>query len=473
MKLHVIVLTCLMHAMISHAQDSTGYTLQQCIDIAIKHNLDLQVAACQLDIAGVNLQQSRAAALPYASAYANQGINKGKSINPYTNTFINQEIITGQYGVNAGLTLFNGFNLLNTMRQNYFNYEATKMDREQLKLDMTINAMLAYLQVLSCQEQLSQAASQVEVSNAQVQRLMILEKNDAISPSVLYDTKGQLANDKLTYLSMKSSLATAKITLGQLIGIHFPSNATFEKTGITVSPIAYGNSAETIISEASAALPMVKAAELRRLSAVKNIHASRALLFPSLSLVGNIGTNYSDAALAQKLTGATNQSTDQYVMIGSSQVPVFAPQYEYSSSRISFNNQFTNNLNSYIGLSLQIPLFNGLKTRSQLSIAKINREQAEVKQTATNVRLKNNIAQAYNDMSVSYERYLLLQQQVSDYSESLKIGTVKFEKGAITSVDYMIAKNNSDKSKMNLIASKYEYILKCKVLDYFMEKTVL
>ncbi len=457
----------------SNAQDSVVYTLQQCIDLALKNNLDMKISEYQSQIADAGLQQSRAAILPYANAYANQGINKGKSINPYTNTFVNQEIMTGQYGVNAGLTLFNGFNIMNTIRQSYFNYEASKMDKEQLKMDLTINVMLAYLQVLSSQEQVNQAASQVEVSKTQIERLNVLEANQAVAPSVLYDTKGQLANDKLTYITARSNLVTAKITLERLININFPVNATFEKIPVEPSLKLYETNAETIYGQASANLPQVRSAELRKLSALKTVQALRGQQFPVLSLVGSVGTNYSDAALAQKLISSTNISTDNYVIVGNNQLSVFAPQYQYSSTKITFRDQFKNNLNTYVGLSLQIPLFNGLKTRTQLNVAKINKNRMEAQQSTINVRLKSNINQAYNDMSVSFERYQVLEQQVKDYTESFKIGTIKFEKGVITTVDYIIAKNNIDRSKMNLIASKYEYILKSKILDYFMGKITL
>lgn len=452
------------------SQDSTLYTLKQCIDIALKNNLDVRTAELQEEMAQARLQQARASALPYANAFASQGINKGKSINPYTNTFVNQEIITGQYGINGGIVLFNGFNIVNTMRQNYFSHEAGKMDKEQARMDITINVILAYLQILNNQSLLSQAMSQVDVSESQVKRLTVLENNHAASPSVLYDTKGQLANDKLIYINSKSSLITSKIALERLLNISLPATAKFEALDINNELKSYETTADIIYANASLNLPLVKSAELRRMSAVKNVHALRGQLFPTLSLTGSLGTNYSDAALSQKVIGVTDEGTDSYVIINNNPVPVLSPQYQFQNDKISFTDQFRNNLNSYVGLSLNIPIFNGLRTKTQLTIAKINKWQAEAQQAATTNRLKNNIQQAYNDMSVSFERYQVLEQQVKDYAESFKIATVKFEQGAMTIVDYLIAKTNIDRARINLISSRYEYILKSKVLDYFMGK---
>ena len=454
----------------NQAQDSTLYTLKQCVDLAIKNNLDLSISGFQSQIAGARLQQSRAALLPYANAYGSQGINKGKSINPYTNTFVNQEILTGQYGVSGGITLFNGFNLLNLMRQNYFNNEAGKMDFQQAKLDITINVMLAYLQILSNQALLSQATAQLNVSSSQVDRLATLDKSNAISPSVLYDTKGQLANDKLTLINAKSYLTSSKISLERLLNINLPLNVKFEKIDAPSELIPYSDNAESVFSNASKSLPLIKSAEFRRMSAVKNTHALWGQIFPTVSLNGSFNTNYSDAAVAQKITGVSDASTDNYVVVSNTQVPVIAPQYQFRNEKISFDNQFHNNLNSYVGLSVQVPIFNGLRTRTQLKIAKINKNQAEAQQSATTVRLKNNVNQAYTDMNTAYERFIVLQEQVKDYSESFKIATLKFEKGAITTVDYVIAKNNIDRANTNLINARYDYILKSKVLDYYQGK---
>lgn len=452
------------------AQDTTVYNLKQCIDIALQNNLNVKLTGFQMESNDALLQQSRAASLPNVSAYANQGINQGKSINPYTNTFINQKINTGQYGVNGSMTLWSGFSNYNTMRQNAFTYQAGKMDWEQSKMDIIINVMLAYLQVLSNEEQLKQSVSQVDVSKVQTDRLKVLDKNNALSPSELYDTRGQLANDKISYINTKASLAGSKIALGQLLNLNFPANVKFEKINVEAEIKVNELSSDAIYSEASKNLPMVKAAEYRRMSAVKNLHASRGLIFPTLSLNASVGTNYSDAALSQKVIGVSDTGTDNYVLINNIPTTVYAPQYNFSSEKISFNDQFKNNLNSYVGLSLQISLFNSLRTKTQVTLAKINKEQSEVRQKNTNVALRASIDQAKVDMAAAYERYQILQEQVLDYSASFKIATIKFEKGAITTVDYVIAKSNSDKSKMNLIAAKYDYILKSRILEYYSGK---
>ncbi|MGZ3883909.1 MAG: TolC family protein [Bacteroidia bacterium] len=450
-------------------QDSVTYNLQQCIDIAVRNNIDLKRSEYAAQTAGARLNQARAATLPYASAFASQGINQGKSINPYTNSYVNKEIITGQYGINAGLTLFNGFSILNGMRQYAFGYKANTMDAQQAKTDLTISVILAYLHVLSSEEQLNLAMSQVGVSKAQVDRLELLNKNNAANPQTLFDTKGQLSNDELNYINAKQALESSKIALFQLMNVNKPGNVKFEKLNTEAELARYNGDLNSLYAE-SQNMAMVKAAEYRRLSAKKSVQAARGQLLPTFSLNGSLGTNYSDAAVSQTLLGSSDAPTDNYVLVGNVQTPVYAPQYSFRNDKISYPAQFKNNLNSYIGVSVQVPIFNALRLKTQVNYAKINEHQAESVKDNVNIQLKLSVEQAFVNMTASYDRYQVLAQQVQSYGSSFKIALSKFEAGALTSVDFMLAKSNMDRANNNFIAAKYDYMLKARILDYYKGK---
>lgn len=450
------------------AQENQTYTLQQCLDLAMKQNQSVLNASYQVQSNDAFLQQARATALPAVSGYANQGISTGKSINPYTNAFINQEVGTGQYGVNASLTLFSGLSTLNTIRQNALAYKAGKMDYEQAKIDISIQVALAYLQILNSEELVNQALSQMATTQIQLDRLNTLQKNDAVNPSVLYDTRGQLANDKLSLIGAKGALVTAKLALGQLLNITFPEGAKFEKIDSTVElhvPAAEAASYDGIAQS----MPAVRASILRNTSTLKRVHAARGNLFPQLSLNGSLASNYSSAALSQRLTGSSDEATGGYVNSGGTLLPVYESRNNYLSEKIGFSDQVTNNFNSYVGLSLQIPLFNGLKTKTQIEQAKVAHLQAMVQEKTTTVRYKSLIAQLINDLNNAYERYSVILQQAGDYEASFKIATIRFEKGALTTFEYTTAKNNFDKASASLISARYDYLFRGRVLELYQK----
>ena len=451
------------------AQDTTVYNLQQCIDMALKQNAAVAQADFQTGSRATQLLQARAAFFPSLNGYANQGINQGKSINPYTNTFINQQTVTGQYGLNAGLVLFNGLNMVNTMRSQALNYEADKFDREQVILETRIAVTLAFLQVLSLEEQLKQAQQQQEISRLQLERLAVLEKNNAVSPSLLYDTRGQLANEKINFINTSAALETTKNVLADLMNTTFSATVKFEKTDAGTSLIV-AQPLTTGVDDAVKNMPALKSAAYRTNAAGRAVWAARGAFLPVVSLNGSIGTNYSDAALSQTLTGFSYASTDDYVVVNNTPVSVFSPQYNYNSTKISFNEQFRNNLGSYAGISIQVPLFNGLAKKGSLNQAKLSHVLAQNQQQTAETKARIAINEAWQNRYNAWQRYEVYQQQVSDYNASYKIAETRFEKGVLTTLEYLTAKINADRATQNFIVAKYDYVLRTKIMEYYAGK---
>lgn len=466
----IIMFVGLVGATATFAQDTTAYTLQQCVDVAIKNNFDVKKAEYMVQSNDAYLTQAKAGLFPSISAAVSHGFNQGRSINPYTNSYIDQTTFTGQYNLNAGVVLWNGSSLQSNIRQNSLTYQASQKDLEQAKNDLTISVILAYLQVLSNQDQLTLAKRQASVTRQQVERLTILDKDGNIAPATLYDQKGQLGTDELNIIATKNAIETAKLTLVQLMNIPYSPNMKLQAINKEESLVLYGETVDDVALQASQQYALVKAAELRRESAEANVKTLKGQMYPTLSINGSLGTNYSNAATTEQYINTVDVATKNYVISGGNKLSVYTPQDNFQSQNISYGSQWTNNLNSYIGLALQIPIFNGLRLRSQVKLAKITAAQVTYQQKTINTKLRQSIDQAYVNMRTSFERYQTLDQQVKDYETSFKAATVKFDAGVITSVDYIIAKNNYDAATTNLIVSKYDYILKTKILDYYQGK---
>src|SRR6185369_10910972 len=98
-----------------------------------------------------------------------------------------------------------------------------------------------------------------------------------------------------------------------LMNVNFPEKVRFEKIEVSEDAKTYELSPENLFTEAQRNFPMIKAAEFRKMSAVKGLHAARGNMFPTLNLNGSVGTNYSDAALVQRYINLGDAATDQYV----------------------------------------------------------------------------------------------------------------------------------------------------------------
>lgn len=454
------------------AQEAKTLTLQQCVQTAIANNLNIRQSDLQSESAGANLKQAKANRLPNISGDINHGLNQGRSIDPFTNSYINQNVTYGNYGLNASITLFNGGSIGNNIKQNAYNFEATKMDLEQNKDNVTLQVILAYLQVLSNEDLLQQNKNQLALSQKQVERLEIMDKDGAIKPSELYDLKGQYANDELSIIASENQVNAAKLALCQLMNIPFDKDLKLERLNVDTDVKLYDGNTQMIYDLASKQMGFVKATEFRKLSAEKGVKYAKGTLYPTVYLSGGLYTNYSSVASTATLVSSANVPSGDYVDLSGNKVPVITTQNNYESNKIAYFNQFKNNYNTSVGVGIRIPILNSLIARTRVTQAKIDLKNAELVEGTTKIQLRQNIEQAHFNMEAAYSRYQKLTEQVTSFKESFRIADIRFNAGAITSVDYLVAKNNLDRSNINLIVAKYEYIIRTKVLDYYQGKSL-
>lgn len=468
----IILLSLMLGFGICVSQAQKTMSLQQAIETGIKNNIDVLQSGLLTDKSEILWKQSRMQMLPNLNGNINQGINYGKSIDPFTNTFINQNVSFGSYGASSNLLLFNGLSLQNQIKANKLGYEASQMELQQAKDNLTINIILAYLQVLSSKDILKQAQEQVNVTINQVNRLALLNDTGAISPSNYYDVKGQLASEQVTISNSKANLETAKLNLTQLLNIPYDKNLEAEPLPDELIDANSMTGPDEIYQTALKQFAQVKAAELRTQSAEKNVRSIRGSLYPTLSFGANINTNYSSVAAANQFIGSTIKPSSDYVDINGTHYPVYQQSNNYTVQKLNFNKQLNDNLFYTLNIGLTIPLFNASRVRSQVKVAKIDMESSRLREENTKVLLQQAIERAYVNLVSSADKYKLLLDQVNSFEESFRIAEVKFNSGVITSVDYLVAKNNLDQSKSNLIISKYDFILREKILNFYAGKVI-
>ena len=468
--LTLCLLFCRLPGTAQSAGTTTPYSLQRCVALALEHNLQVRQAGWLTETDRANLTAAWGDILPFLSGNVTHGINQGRSIDPFTNTYINQEISFANYNLNGSVTLWNGLSLQNAVHQSKLAYEADKMDLQQVRENVTISVMLAYLQVLNSDEQLNQARQQAAVTARQVERLQELDSLGAIAPALLHDLRGQLANDRLNEVNMRNNAQTARLTLAQLMNTPFSAAMQVEPLPETLPPATSSPDAARLYEAAAAALPQIKAADLRLRSAQKGLKAARGQWSPSIYAFGNLGTTYSSAASRSTLLGTTEVATGNYVVVGTDRVPVYTSVSNYSSQVIPYNEQWRNNVFSTIGLGLRIPILNGNQTRTRIGLARIAEQQAAFQAQTTRTQVQQVVEQAVLNLQNARERYNTLTGQVHDFALSFQAAEARFEAGVGTSVDYMVAKTNLDRARSNLIAARYDVALRSKIVEYYEGK---
>lgn len=424
------------------AQSITGrpLSLQQCVQTAIENNLNVKQSDLGMERAAIAWRQSKANLLPNVGGSINHTLNQGRSIDLSTNSYVNQQQTSGSYELSGNVTLFNGLRLLNTLKSSQYAFEASKMELQTNKDQLMLNVILAYLQILTNTDLLQQAQKQAGVTQKQVERLDLMNREGAIKPSDLSDMKGQLADNKLNLINSQNELDGARLSLSQLMNVPYNRELQVERLRADQVEMNYAATPDSIFSIALQQLAIIKAAGLRTKSAEKAVQAARGSFFPSVGLGAGFYTPYSSTAR------------------------------DSAERKIEYYDQLSNNYRTYVGLGINIPIFNNFRFRNQVAMAKIDLKSANYTAQTRQIQLKQNIEQDHFNMTAAKNRYLALLDQVAAYTESFHAAEARFNAGASTSVDYLIAKNNLDRANVNLIIARYDYILRTKILDYYQGK---
>lgn len=463
------------------AQDGDKWTLQECIDYALENNLNVKRSRLNLESSDIALEQSKLALLPSANANASYGYSWGRSIDPTTNLFVeNQRIVSSNGGLNGSVAVFNAFRLQNTIKQNQYSFDANKETLESSKNNVIFNVISFYTNVLFTKELFENAKKQLNSTEQQVDRTRKLVDAGALPNANLLDLLAQKATNELNVVNTENNYQVAKIQLKQALQLPPESNIEIDVPELSVedNPILEQTAFE-IYQIAINEMPEIKSAELNHESAKMGIKVAKSGLYPSLSLSGGLNSRYSDAADVQRFVrdggDPTIVNNPQIGFVQGSNTPVLSndPLVIPSGEVVDgypFRNQVDDNLSKFVSVNLNIPIFNGFVARANIQRAFIAEDQAIINKEEAKYQLWQTIEQSYFDVIAASKSYTASIKQVEAREESFRVTKRRFDAGAVNFVDYQIAENDLFQAQSDLLRAKYDYIFKLKILDFYQGK---
>jgi outer membrane protein len=294
----------------------------------------------------------------------------------------------------------------------------------------------------------------------------------------LMQLEAQQATDSASLISSENNLKIAYLNLTQLLQLEPDEGRTFEierpnenlaeETEVTAD-------LETVINKAVNTLPEMKSAQANVMSAETGLSISKGQMSPNLSVSYSIGSGYS---------GANNIAVGDPVNLG--QVPIGVVEssgatvlsiqdqttYEEFDTK-PFNDQVSDNFNQSLFFSLNIPIFNGLSTHSNIQRSQINVRNAQLQLDLTKNQLMQNVQGDYFDMLAAYENYRAAKKSVEAQQRAFDYASVRYEAGVINTVDYTNARILLDNAKADLVRNKFDFVFKAKVIDFYTGKPIL
>ena len=449
------------------------WTLEECAAHATQNNITLKQAELNEELSALSLSQSNLNLLPNVNASTGYYFNFGRTIDPTSNLYVNQNTQTNTVQLSLGWTLFNGLQRLNTIKQNEFSLLASEYNTANTEQNILLYVVGSFLEIVYAKENLANADDQLRLSVAQMERTKLLVSAGTLSQGALYDMEAQVANDELNKVTAQNQLDISKLNLAQLMNLNEPMDVSVPPLEINSGLLGDLNlTADSIYATAVKIQPVIKNAEYSLLSYEKGLAVAKGSLYPSLSFFGSLSTNYSDAY--QRLA-SIDTVTGEPVPIGyvlSSNEIVVSPGFDIvpTYKATGYTDQFKDNFGQAFGFSLDIPIFNNWSSRNNVSRSKINVQNAEYSLQSAKQQLQKDVQTAYQDAIAAKNSYTAALKSVTALEKSFDDAERKFNLGAITSIDYITAKSNLTKSQSSLLQSKYRYIFKLKVLDLYQGK---
>ncbi len=458
-----------------HAQDAPKvWTLKECIDYALQNNINVKRSLLSVDNAEINLLQSKATMLPTVNGGASYGLNWGRSVDPTSNLFIQQQINSINFNANSSFLLFNGLRLLNTVRQNQLDNKAAIEDYNKAKNDVILSVITFYLNVIFNKELYQNAQFQLNTTNQQLDRTRKLADAGSVPLGNVLDLEAQSATNELNLVNRENALNLSLLQLKQALQLPGTSPMDVEVPDIAMmEELALIKNADDIFSLAKETMPEMKAAQLRVGSSNLALKAARGNYLPRLNLVGNVFTNYS-SAFKVPVSFETIGPPQQIGIVQGSNAPVLSlsPQIRPILAEKPRSDQFSDNISKALSFQLQVPVFNGLATRSNVQRSIIANQQAVINLQDNENRLRQSVETAYNDAVAAAKTYQSATKQVAARDEAYRMNKQRFENGAINFVDYQVSENNLFQAKSDLLRAKYDFIFKKKVLDFYEGKQI-
>ncbi|MDE6310965.1 MAG: TolC family protein [Muribaculaceae bacterium] len=417
-------------AALAFGASAETWTLEQCVDYALSHNISVRSAQLRIADAENSLTSAKDAFLPSLDASASQSFNFGRGLTS-ENTYANRNTSNFQWGANMSLPLFQGTREYHRLKVARLSLSQMLLEHEATRDNVVLNVITQYLQVLYCKEVERSAGSQAGYSAFEVERQKTLLAEGRIPEADLYDAEAQAARDNLQLVEARNDTQIALVNLANLLLLQGTSD-------FDVAPLPEGEpllpGADAVYAEALTINHSLLGAREALRVADANISLAKSGYMPTLSFNAGIGSSY------YRLSGLPNEA---------------------------FSQQMRHNYSTYLGFSLRVPIFDGFSTRNSVRSARINRLSAELQVEQQQSRLYTDIQLAYRQALGARERYNASFETLEKTRLSFDATREKYSLGRATPQDFEIAKNNLFRTEVSLIQARFEYLMRYRILQFY------
>lgn len=440
MKQQSLLFTALLTSALSlSAQEDKQWTLEDCINYALEKNIQLQQNKISLQESEEDVKEAKAALFPSLSfSTGHNVVNRPYQEN--NSTVSGTEIISsdskttysGNYGLNAQWTLWNGNQRLNNIKQQKTNREIAQLTVAETENMLKEQIAQLFIQILYADESIAINKGTVEVSRATYERAQELFKEGSISKADLAQLEAQLSNDEYQLVTSESTLRNYKLQLKQLLELDNTKEMSLVLPHISDEHVMELLPSQTdVYQTALATRPEIKSSKLDIDNAKLAISSAKAGYMPTISL-----------------SASTSSTTN-------------------SSSSNNWTQQMKYGWNNMIGLSLSLPIFDQRQTKTSIRKARLQYDTTQLNLINAQKELYSTIESLYLDALNAQQQYVAAETKLKSSQTSFDMVSEQFNLGMKNTVELLTEKNNLLSAQQQRIQAKYMAILNRTLLNFY------
>lgn len=455
---------------VSWAQST--YTLKQCIEIAQNNNIIAQQAQLNTKQGKVSYDVAKYARMPNLNSSISNSYNFGRTIDPFTNAFINQNVTAVSMNLGSSVTLFNGFRLKNNIESARKSYEAGELNIEAINNNVALDVAALYLSALMANEQVKTFENNMAQTKEQLNRVKILLDAGATTIDRKYELEAQLSNDELQLINAQNNAQIALLNLR----IYMNSNVdeAFDITPLedfNMNDLTEPGNVELaqVVADNFNNLPQVLRDQLLLESTEADLNSANGNKLPSLTFAASVNSLYSSRS---QVAENPRLETFNIGYVEGTNDPVFTTTQVFDYSTPGFFNQFENNFGQTFGFTMSIPIYNRYQITAGVENAKINNQRQYLTLQNTKNQVQNDIYQSYMAWQAAEKAYNAAEKAFESQKVLLEQTELRYNAGAASYFDYQTARNTYTNALVNLNRSKYDLIFKEKSFGFYLGKEI-
>jgi len=468
-KIKIIVALLLMSVSVSFAQQGKKWTLQECVEYALKNNIQIKQSELDLQLSAIDRKDAVGSFLPTLNANANHSWNIGLNQNITTGLLENETTQFTSAGLNMGVDIYKGLQNQNRLRRSKLSIIASQYRLDKMKDDVSLNVANAFLQILFNKENLKVQKEQFTNNERLMTRTQEMVNAGSVPRGDLADMRATVATSQKAVVDAENLLMISKLSLAQLLQIddfkYFDvADNDYE---VSESPVMM-QTPDAIFEKAKEARNEIKIARKNLEIAERDVKIARGALQPNLQGYYSFSTR---AAYTDRVVGGIQDPDNPTTVIGSVEgtgqnvvqqnfIPVLG-RYE------PIFDQFSENKGHNFGLQLSIPILNGFAARNNVERSKVELERSKIAYSQAELDLERNVYQAFVDAKNALQAYEASLVAVEARELAFNYAQERYNVGMMNSFDLNQAQTLYVNSQSDSVRAKFEYIFRVKVVEFY------